>query len=99
MPAVTQQEQLTDQQVSALIDEIEKLPVEREVVHCGTTFTVSPFAFYGVCPTCGSRIKLRSFGAVSETQDIFDAVFTWMNKSGALQLADERREELQEDVG
>lgn len=98
MPAITHQEQLTAQQISAMIEEIEKLPVEREVVHCGTTFTVSPFAFYGICPTCGSKIKMRSFGEVSETQDIFDAVFAWMNKPGALQMADERREKLLEDA-
>jgi hypothetical protein len=98
MPAVTHQEQLTAQQVSAMIEEIEKLPVEREVVHCGATFMASPFAFYGVCPICGSKIKLRSFGAVTETQDVFDAVFAWMNKPGALHMAEERRKELLEDA-
>jgi len=80
-----------------LIEIIENFPLYREVTHCGETFQVSPFEIYANCPRCGARIKVRSFGAVSEIEDVFDAVFTWMNQSGAQELAQHRQQVLQQD--
>jgi hypothetical protein len=76
----------TEQLVSAnpldeAVDAIRGFPVERRVPHCGGTFAVSPFAIYGTCPVCGERFKLRSFAAVTEVEDVFDAVFEWMSRS------------------
>lgn len=33
------------------------------------SFSVSPFDFYGECPRCHARIKVRSFAAVPELED------------------------------
>lgn len=80
-----------------LIDAIQALPVRRDVTHCGTAFQVSPFAFYAVCPACGARVKLRSFAAVPELEDVFEAVFAWMNQPGAEAAARDRRAEIAAD--
>jgi len=80
-----------------LVDAIVSLPVEREVQHCGTTFTANPFAFYAVCPACKSKFKLRSFSETPEIQDVFDAVFAWMNQPGAAVVAEARRREIEAD--
>ncbi len=61
-----------------LIEAIHALPARREVEHCGSTFAVSPFDIYALCPRCGTRLKVRSFAAVTEIEDVFDAVFEWM---------------------
>lgn len=67
--------------LTAAVDAVRSFPAERSVSHCGQTFNVSPFAFYGTCPVCGVRFKLRSFAGVSEVEDLFDAVFEWMGQS------------------
>lgn len=81
-----------------LLDTIATFPVSREVTHCGAVFAVSPFDIYATCPTCQTRLKLRSFGAVPEIQDVFDAVFAWMNQPGAAEIARKRQEEIAEDT-
>lgn len=68
---------------TALIDGIRSFPVVRSVEHCGGEFTVSPFDYYGTCPHCGKRIKLRAFSGQPELGDLFDAVFEWLNQPGA----------------
>jgi hypothetical protein len=45
---------------TGLVEAIASFPLRREVVHCGTTFSVSPFDLYGECPSCHTRIKLRA---------------------------------------
>jgi hypothetical protein len=80
-----------------LIDAIATLPLMREVEHCGTTFSASPFAFLAVCPACKTKVKLRSFSGMPEIQDVFDAVFTWMNQPGAAAIAESRRREIEAD--
>lgn len=82
----------------ALLDAIAALQVSREVTHCGATFTVSPFDIYATCPACRARLKLRSFGAIPELQDVFDAVFAWMNQPGADEVARKRRDEIAQDA-
>ena len=62
-----------------LIEAIRSFPVGRGVEHCGTRFVAPPFDVYVDCPQCGARIKVRSFSGVSEIEDVFDAVFEWMN--------------------
>jgi hypothetical protein len=76
---------------SDLIEAIRALPVRREIEHCGARMTVDPFDFYATCPHCGSRIKVRSYAATPEIEDVFDAVFEWMNQEGAQEVAEHRR--------
>ena len=67
------------------------------VEHCGTQWSVSPFDIYTQCPQCGNRTKVRSFSGCVEIEDVFDAVFEWMNQPGAEALIRQRRETLNAD--
>ena len=80
-----------------LIEASESLPLHREVHHCGESFSVSPFAIYAECPVCRSRIKVRAFSAATEPEDVFDAVFTWMNQPGAQELVQQRQQAIAAD--
>ena len=80
-----------------LAEAIESLPLLREVHHCGESFSVSPFAIYAECPVCHSRIKVRTFSAATELEDVFDAVFTWMNQPGAQELVQQRQQTIAAD--
>ena len=80
-----------------LLEAIRSLPLQRVVEHCGTQVSVSPFDLYANCPWCGARIKVRSFSAGAELEDVFDAVFEWANQPGAQNLALRRQEMLRED--
>ncbi len=80
-----------------LLEAIRSLPLQRVVEHCGSRMAVSPFEHYVDCSQCGMRIKFRSFSAGAEVEDVFDAVFEWMNQPGALDLARRRQEVLRED--
>jgi hypothetical protein len=77
-----------------LLEVIRSFPVQRETEHCGVRMVVDPFAFYAECPRCGTRIKLRSFAAVPEIEDVFEAVFEWMNRPDAQEVANQRRIDL-----
>lgn len=81
-----------------MIDAIRAFPARREVEHCGTSFTLSPFDMYATCPQCGLRMKVRSFSGHDEIEDVFDAVFTWMADPDAQRFADERRERIAEEL-
>jgi hypothetical protein len=80
-----------------LIESIETFPLQRDITHCEETFQVPSFTIYADCPRCGARIKVRSFGAVAEIEDVFDAVFTWMSQPGAEELVRRRQQVLQQD--
>jgi hypothetical protein len=80
-----------------LIEAVRTFPHERIVEHCGVKIVASPFDFYATCPHCGTRIKLRAFSAGSEVEDIFDAVFEWMNQPGAAELARHRQQAIEAD--
>lgn len=80
-----------------LLETIESFPLQREVRHCNETFHVSPFDIYADCPRCGVRIKVRSFSGGMEVEDVFDAVFAWMNEPGAEELVRRRRQVLLQD--
>ncbi len=80
-----------------LVDSIKTFPVRRTVQHCGTTFFASPFDIYVDCPTCGARIKVRSFGAATEIEDVFDAVFEWMSNPVAREAAARRQQTIDAD--
>lgn len=82
---------------SDLIEVLRTFPHEREVEHCGAKIVSSPFDFYATCPHCGARIKLRAFSAGYEIEDIFDAVFEWMNQPGAAELARRRQQAIEAD--
>lgn len=79
---------------SDLIEAIRTFPMRRELEHCGARIAVAPFDFYATCPQCGTRIKVRSYSATPEIEDVFDAVFEWMNPEGAREVAEHRRVEL-----
>jgi hypothetical protein len=82
---------------AGLLEAIETFPLHRDITHCGESFQVPAFAIYADCPRCGARIKVRSFAAVAEIEDVFDAVFAWMNQPGAEELVRRRQEVLQQD--
>jgi len=67
-----------------LIEAIRLFAVERETEHCQQKFKVSPFDISATWPHCGTRFKLRSFSTNVELEDIFDAVFEWMNDPAAI---------------
>lgn len=81
----------------AIVEAIRTFPLGREVEHCGRKLVVSPFDFYITCPHCGGRIKLRSFAAGLEIEDVFDAVFEWLTQPGAMEVMRRRQEALQAD--
>ncbi len=80
-----------------LVDAIRSFPAEREIEHCGRRITFSPFDVYARCPQCGTRIKVRSFSATTEIEDVFDAFFEWLNRPGAREVANRRQQALQND--
>ena len=82
---------------SSLIDAIRSFPLERGIEHCGSKFVVSPFDIYATCPRCGARLKLRSFSAVPEIEDVFDALFEWMLQPEARELAKRRQHAIESD--
>lgn len=82
----------------ALVDAIASLPLDREVRHCGAVFRVSPFDIYATCPACGSRVKVRSFAAAPELEDVFDAVMGWMLRPGAAEVVRRRQAEIAADA-
>lgn len=79
------------------IESIEAFPLHREVRHCGETFQVPPFDIYADCPRCGGHIKVRSFAAGLELEDVFDAVFAWMSQPGAEEMVRRRQQVIQQD--
>src|ERR1044071_10458114 len=81
---------------SELIESIGTLPLAKEVEHCGVRVSVEPFVSHASCPECGVRTKLRSFSASYEVEDVFDAVFLWMSKPGAIEVVKRRLQELEE---
>src|ERR1051325_6135582 len=83
---------------SGLIEAIRSFPSERIVEHCGKLCAVSPFAIYSDSPHCGSRIKLRLFSGGTEIEDVFDAVFEWMNQPGVDALIRQRRDAIAGDA-
>jgi hypothetical protein len=58
-----------------LTDAMRGFPMHREIEHCGVRVAVDAFDKYATCSQCGSRIKVRSFAAIPEIEDVFDAVF------------------------
>ena len=80
-----------------LLEAIRSFPPQREVEHCGSRIVISPFDFYANCPQCGSRIKVRSFSATGEVDDVFDVVFEWMNRPTAQDVARRRQAALEEE--
>jgi hypothetical protein len=82
---------------SDLIEAIRTFPLERDVEHCCKRITVSAFDFYVKCPRCGHELKLRSFSAIPEIDDMFDAVFEWVERPGARDLMHRRQVALRAD--
>jgi hypothetical protein len=81
-----------------LLEELRGMVPFREVDHCGRIFEASPFDIYAACPSCGVRIKLRGFAAITELEDVFDAVFAWMELNQADEIVKKRRQEIREDM-
>jgi hypothetical protein len=81
-----------------LIKTIKSFPVQREIKHCDSTFTASPFDFYAICPECEVRMKVRSFSGVAELEDVFDAVFEWMAHPKAKEHFEKRQKEIIKDT-
>jgi hypothetical protein len=76
--------------------EVERL--DRIYREGGLRAMATPHVHYYVdCPRCGSRIKVRSFSAGGEIEDVFDAVFEWMNQPTAQEVARRRQMALKEE--
>jgi hypothetical protein len=82
---------------AGLLEAIRSFPLEREVEHCGIRLTVPAFDFYAECPQCGARIKVRSFSGTEEIEDVFDAIFEWMNRPMAQEVVKRRLKALTEE--
>jgi hypothetical protein len=81
-----------------LLDAIRSYPTTRKVLHCGKSFQISPFEIYAICPVCREKIKVRSFTAFTEIEDVFDAVFEWMMSSDTSQLVKERQKTIENEA-
>ena len=81
-----------------LLEAIRNFPVQREFEHCGVRMMAAPFDFYVECPRCGARVKVRSFSGAGEIEDVFDAVFEWMNRPKAHDEARRRQLALKEET-
>jgi hypothetical protein len=79
-----------------LVEAIEDFPLTREVEHCNAKFFVDAFEIYATCPKCEVEIKLRSYSASYEIEDVFDAVFLWLNRPGALEVVKRRQKRINE---
>lgn len=77
------------------MEAIRSFPTERVVEHCGKSAVISPFAIYYRCAECDKDVKVRSFAANPELEDVFDAVFEWMTSPEAARVAEERREAIE----
>ena len=77
---------------------IRTFPTEREVSHCGTIFYASPLDHYSSCPSCGERLKLRSFSGATEVEDMFDAFAEWLIDTGASTVVEKRQREILDDT-
>ncbi|CAN5428319.1 hypothetical protein BH10ACI2_BH10ACI2_16220 [soil metagenome] len=80
-----------------IINEVKTSPVSKQLEHCGQKFSSGYLSFYATCPKCETRIKLRSFSANPELEDLFDAFIEWSLKPGAAEMIKERREAIVED--
>lgn len=80
-----------------LLESVENFPSAREVAHCGQTFLISPLETYATCPGCGVRIKVRSFTAALEIEDLFDAFAEWLANPDAARIIHDRQQQLAED--
>jgi hypothetical protein len=80
-----------------LIEAIQSFPQERQVEHCGERFAVPALDIYAVCPKCRTQIKVRSFGAAAELEDVFDAVLEWMTDPIARKSAESRLKTIVDD--
>jgi hypothetical protein len=81
-----------------LLEAIRSFPLGGEIEHCGCKVIISPFDYYAQCSQCGKRIKVRAFSAGREIEDVFDAVFEWMNQPGAEELVRQRRKAIEADA-
>ncbi len=77
---------------------IRDFPIARHVEHCGQRFSVSSLDIYARCPRCGSEVKVRSYSAVPEIEDVFDALLEWMQQTGASEVIRRRQAELAADA-
>jgi len=83
--------------LNTVLLQVQDFPTSREVVHCGTAFQISPFEIYATCQVCTRRIKVLSFSANPELEDVFDRVFEWLGKPEALELMRRRQAQLADD--
>jgi len=83
-------------------DAIEGLPHFREFtcLRCGHIQGAYVLTINAKCKKCGETVKLRGFAAVgSEVEDVVDQVLAWLGKGDVLDLALDRKKELEQDIG
>jgi hypothetical protein len=63
--------------------------------NCGKTQRVYSLLMQTNCHECGTRIKLRGYGAIgSEVEDVIDAVLLWLGENKDLANALQRKQEI-----
>ena len=67
-----------------IYDLIKRFPKTRSFKHCDKIYTVSNLKIYGHCSICLAKIKLRSFGAPKEIQDIILLAKEWLEEAGEI---------------
>lgn len=82
---------------SDVIDAIENLPHYREFTcpNCGKTQKVYSLLIQADCQVCGTRVKLRGYGAIgTEVEDVIDTVLLWLGKNEDFSNALQRKQEI-----
>lgn len=63
---------------------IEKFPKTRKFKHCQVEHEVSNLIMYTECSQCHTKVKLWSFGAPKEIQDIINLCERWLKEAGKI---------------
>ena len=82
-----------------LLQAIAAFPLERDVqcFNCDQLISISPFEFYAECPRCNAKRKVKSMSGVTELEDVFDAVFQWLDQPRALAIMEHRQRVMRDD--
>lgn len=84
-------------QIADLMAEIERVPHFRvsACLQCASPMRVHALQIYGTCPACGTKHKMRSFGAQgTELVDLIDSVIAWMGRGESFDAVLQRQAEL-----
>src|SRR4030095_4046665 len=81
-----------------LLEMIRGFPLAREVTPCGSTFEVSWFDYYAICPKCSTRLRVRGLSGNVDLEGLIDSVLEWIETNHADEVVRKRRAEIREGV-